>query len=171
LSSFEQSLAVAGVPAAAPWLGSAVLHTRARRAARRRPAVDARVPRLRVSSVPRAITFFAQVLDLEVLRDDSAGGARQVTLGACGRAAVVLHAEAPTAEAAPSRTLRHHAAPRRGSQPVTLLVPDLEHAVAAAWDAGATLSCDVQRTARATGKRRSAIVLDPDGNQIELVEA
>lgn len=167
MSTFEQSAAAGGAPAAAAWLGDAALHAHALRAARRRANADAGVPRLRVSSVPRSITFFSQLLDFEVLRDERVGGARRVTLGAHGRAALVLHAETPRSRKAPQLG---HGALERGSDPVTLLVPDLERAVAAAWDAGATLSCDVQHAARRS-KQRSAIVLDPDSNRIELVEA
>jgi catechol 2,3-dioxygenase-like lactoylglutathione lyase family enzyme len=118
---------------------------------------DSRTLQLQVRDLVRSIDFFSRVLGFEVVRTGRLGAARCVAMSARGGRAVLLHDS--------------HGA-HSGARDCSFVVADLDLVRARAWDFGTRV---VRRGDggwdQQPGRRRSLWIYDPDGRELELVEA
>ena len=134
-------------------------HAMEPRPARRQAATG--VAHLSVRSLRRSINFFSLVLDFEVVADRRRGARPHVVMAAHASARVVLWA-------LPADVAAHTPKAAR----TVIAVADLDGARGRIWNAGLRVARDDTITAAAIRDgARCLSVRDPDGNELELVEA
>lgn len=122
---------------------------------------------LHARDLERTARFYARLFGFRVVEDRRGSRDAQVLLGAHGAVFLVLRERGDIVRSGDVVVASGGAPPKR----CVLVVKDLELAREALWNQGVVPVGGGRVPTSATGRRPSLLIEDPDGHEIELVEA